>query len=159
MAIRRRSDREGPSPAPGRVAGRRGFFRRSLVELAAAVESIGGRPHLRLTGLDAVPAPALRRMCPVFFPAAAWKVEAGQLWARRRAAAPLQPVQPAGEEEALALALFDGAHTVEDVGAALGLRFGGEREAWVARASEIFLAVARLGLCHPAGPGPGGAGP
>lgn len=135
-----------------RNTGRRGFFRRLLGEAVSFGEEMGGRPQMCMEQLDTLPDEVLRGVEPVWSRSRRVRLRGCDLMIEEGHDGRLKLASRLEEGDAELAALFGRGHTLEQLAARLACRVNLEQDAAWAEVKDLFLRLARQGLCHPSAP-------
>lgn len=146
--MKRERDDQPENPA------RRTFLRAMLQELPVLYGTIKGGQGLRLIDLLDLPDHQMARIRPVVNPDYAIAVKDNAVWAQYRHKQEM-PIRLFGTDEEARLQafnLFNGEHTLGEIGRQLAQTRGEDETAMFACAKELFLALVRHMVCIPRDP-------
>ena len=132
---------------------RRTFWRALVQEAFAASRALKGEEDYRLSELGDWPDTRLAELRPVVHPLCEIYVDDGYVYGRykdRNATIELFPLERV--EDRVALGMFDGGHTLAQVGARLAQAMAWDEARAFAHARELFLSLASLMICIPRDP-------
>jgi len=148
-----------PRPDLSFTCSRRQFFRALFQEAVVVRDSLQGREGYRLSELGSLPDHQLAQVRPIVNQDYEIFVDGGHVWARYRLKeqAPLKLFSVGEKESRVAFNLFDGRHSLGEIGRRLAQEMEwGENRAF-AHARDLFLSLVEPMVCVPKNPlEPGG---
>lgn len=134
--------------------GRRAFLLAMLQELPVLHGTLKGGQGFRLTDLSALPDQQLARIRPIVNPDYVILVQDGAVWARyrHRQEPPIRLFGTDEGEKQRTFNLFDGRHTLGEIGSQLSRALGEDEATAFSRARDLFLALVRHMVCVPRDP-------
>jgi len=133
---------------------RRTAFRAILQEAAAIGRALKGTPTCRITELGSLPDEKLAQVKPAVNPSFEINLAQGCVWAKYKPKErPPQKLFAMGEKEhLLAFNMFNGTHTLGEIGHHLAQEMAWEDEQAFARLRDFFLSLVKRGVCVPKDP-------
>ncbi len=133
---------------------RRQFFRALFQEVVVIRGSLQGRPGYRLSELGSLPDRQLAQVKPVVNRDYEIFVEQGDVWARYKLKerSPLKLFSVEEKEDRLAFNLFDGRHSLGEIGSHLVQEMEWDEARAFAHVRDLFLSLIEPMVCLPKDP-------
>jgi hypothetical protein len=137
-------------PPSGRVdKTRRGFFRRVLTESVVLFDEIKGRPQMRLSELDQVEDPVIRKMVPALNMSCSPHIKGDCLLVTDVRTEADKEVCRLDPMEKYIFDCFDGGQNLEDIGRRVAVQFDRDTEEAYGQAKSFFIFLAKQTVCYP----------
>jgi hypothetical protein len=131
------------------VCNRRTFFRALFQEAIIIRGSLKGGQGGRLSELGSLPDEQLARVRPILTPEYETFVDQGHVWGRNKTTKAVLKLFPAEQENLVAFNMFDGQHTLGEIGRRLAQEMGWDEAAAFAHARDLFLSLVGPMVCVP----------
>jgi hypothetical protein len=128
---------------------RRSFFKSLLGEVITFCEEARGRPQMRLAELDQLPDETLARLMPEVSEDCEVIVEKTEVQGRNRRSGEVLPLFALEPANTITFNRFNGMTPLGDIGHQLAEEMGWEEAEGFAYARNLFLSLARQGVCVP----------
>ena len=131
---------------------RRNLWRALLQEAFVTQDALRGQPGFRLSELGSLPDEQLAQIRPIVNPEYEIFVEEGYVCSRYKKTKATQKLFPLKRENVVAFDLFNGQHSLAEVGARLAQEMGWDEARGFAHARDLFLSLVERLACVPANP-------
>ncbi|MGD1992836.1 MAG: hypothetical protein PVI59_06550 [Anaerolineae bacterium] len=133
---------------------RRAFFRAFLQEVHVVRGALKGKEGYRLADVNDLPDEQLARIKPVISEDYRIFIESGQVWAeyQRKKEDPVKLFAVEDEATLLTFNLFDGRHTLAEIGKQLARKMAWEEERAFAHTRAFFLSLVKRVIGVPKNP-------
>lgn len=143
----------GPREPLSFTYSRRSFWRGVVQEVLVVSGLLKGGQECRLSDLGSLPDDQLARMRPIVHPACEIFVDGDGVWSRCKATGAVDRLFALEETgKRVALGMFDGEHTLGEVGRRLAGAMEWDELQGFAHARDLFLSLARRLICVPLDP-------
>jgi len=131
---------------------RRQFWRALLQEVFVISGSLKGRQGCRLSELGSLPDDQLAQVRPIVNPDHETFVEQGHIWSKCKKTEATLKLFPAEKENLVAFNLFNGRHSLGEIGERLSQEMDWDEARGFAHARDLFLSLVSRLVCVPANP-------
>lgn len=131
---------------------RRQFWQALLQEVFVVYGSFKGRPAYQLSELGSLPDDQLAEVRPIVNPDHEIFVDQGHVWSRCKKTEATLKLFPTEKENLVAFDLFDGRHSLGEIGERLSQEMDWDEARGFAHARDLFLPLVSCLVCVPRDP-------
>jgi hypothetical protein len=141
-----------PDRTPSFTVSRRQFWRALLQEAFVIHDAVQGKPGYALSDLGELPDHQVAQIRPVVHPDCEILVDQGHVWSRLKEVETPVRLFSTEQENLTAFNMFDGRHSLGEIGERLSREMGWDPDRGFAHARDLFLSLVGLLVCMPGNP-------